>query len=276
MGDQRSAHNLPPGTSIQTDVSVGAWITPRVLPWGRRFGTRTCAIAPTGFEAYVRVFHHLDEHVGTSRVKIRWAEVAERTGRVMHPAVQFEKFDWPEAPRTGELTPEEASALVEVLRRYTATPEDCFHAIWHGYGFLTGSVSPLVRSGWRPLKRVRLRRFDASVGATGEPERGLDQSLELSRTTTLSLPGREYFLFRGPIDAANQFEFSSWRQTPNMWWPQDHSWFVASEIDMDSTIVACDRACAEALRVSDLEALEIAPTDRLDSGGDTINPEVPS
>lgn len=257
--------NLPPDTTLQADVSAGDWIKARVLPWGSAYGTRMCSVAPTGFEVYVRVFHHLDEPVGDSRVGIRWAEVAERTGRIMHPTVQFTRFGWPEDPHRGILAPQEAAALVGVLRRYTATPEDCWHGIWHGYGSLAGSVSVLT------LRRPRRR-----LGNRKRRSTRLDQPLDLTGAPTLSLPGREYYLFRGPIDAAHQFEFSGFRQTPNLWWPQDKAWFVASEIDLDSTVVACSRACAEALLDGDLEALEVAPEDRLDIAGDTINPRVPT
>ena len=56
-----------------------------------------------------------------------------------------------------------------------------------------------------------------------------------------------------------------------MWWPEDRLWFVATEIDFDSTLVACTRACANALLRSELEAMEVSAETRLDIDGDTVN-----
>ena len=45
---------------------------------------------------------------------------------------------------------------------------------------------------------------------------------------------------------------------PNLLWPEGREWVLVSEIDFDSTLVACSRACADALLASpDLEAVEI-------------------
>ena len=60
-------------------------------------------------------------------------------------------------------------------------------------------------------------------------------------------------------------------QTPNMWWPEDRAWFVATEIDFDSTLVACTRSCALGLLACDLEVMEVSAETRLDIDGDTVN-----
>lgn len=36
-------------------------------------------------------------------------------------------------------------------------------------------------------------------------------------------------------------------QSPSVIWPDDHVWVVCTEVDFDSTIIACSRACADAL-----------------------------
>jgi len=46
---------------------------------------------------------------------------------------------------------------------------------------------------------------------------------------------------------------------------------VATEIDFDSTLVACTRACGAALLNSDLEVIEVSAETRLDIDGDTVN-----
>ena len=46
---------------------------------------------------------------------------------------------------------------------------------------------------------------------------------------------------------------------------------VATEIDFDSTLVACTRVCGAALLGSDLEMIEVSAETRLDIDGDTVN-----
>jgi hypothetical protein len=72
-------------------------------------------------------------------------------------------------------------------------------------------------------------------------------------------------LFEGPIQDATH-SFSSWpgSQLANLWCPADRAWFVVSETDYDSTIVAGSRAWIDALlRIPDLEAFEVGPGDTL-------------
>jgi hypothetical protein len=53
---------------------------------------------------------------------------------------------------------------------------------------------------------------------------------DLADAPTVSLPAREYFLYRGPIDVVPRFEhLPGHLQTPNMWWPEDLAWFVAED-----------------------------------------------
>lgn len=70
-------------------------------------------------------------------------------------------------------------------------------------------------------------------------------------------------LFEGPIQDATH-SFSAWpgSQLANLWWPADRAWFVVSEIDYDSTIVAGSRESIDAvLRMPGLEAFELSPVD---------------
>jgi hypothetical protein len=57
-----------------------------------------------------------------------------------------------------------------------------------------------------------------------------------------------------------------------LWWPEDRAWLVATEVDLDSTIVATMNAEAEALlNCEGLEALLVPSDGRLDLDGDEIN-----
>jgi hypothetical protein len=84
----------------------------------------------------------------------------------------------------------------------------------------------------------------------------------------VSLPSREYLLFRGrPRDA------EGWEHGPNLWWPDDHAWCVASEIDLPYTYVGGPPELVDAiLRHPAIEALPARDTDGISHSSDKINP----
>ncbi|MGH9023894.1 MAG: hypothetical protein ACRDV9_12475 [Acidimicrobiia bacterium] len=93
----------------------------------------------------------------------------------------------------------------------------------------------------------------------------------------IHLPGRDYLLFEGPLTAAS--EMGHWPtptwflpQSPNLFWPHDRAWCVASEIDFDSTLVGGNEALIEEiLHEPSLEAWRIRASDSLAWDGDILN-----
>jgi hypothetical protein len=87
--------------------------------------------------------------------------------------------------------------------------------------------------------------------------------------------GRAYRLFAGDKAAHTTWPGMDpfWPQSANLIWPADRSWCIATEIDWDSTLVACAAGVADAL-LSDrrLEAFEVRYDDDLSWCGDTVNP----
>jgi len=62
-------------------------------------------------------------------------------------------------------------------------------------------------------------------------------------------------------------------QSPNLLWPADRGWFLASEIDFNSTLVAGDTdLIANILACPALESWPVHPHDSLASDGDMVNP----
>jgi hypothetical protein len=56
-------------------------------------------------------------------------------------------------------------------------------------------------------------------------------------------------------------------------WPGDRAWFVASEIDFDSTLVGGSAGLIEAiLETPELDAWPLGPDDSLTYDADRINP----
>jgi hypothetical protein len=78
------------------------------------------------------------------------------------------------------------------------------------------------------------------------------------------LPNRDYFLYTGPAEAVVTLASldGTGGQCPNLWWPADHAWCVASEIDLPWTYVGGPRGLIDAILADDrIEALPAAPDD---------------
>ena len=90
--------------------------------------------------------------------------------------------------------------------------------------------------------------------------------------------GRSYRLFAGRKSAFTHWPDmnSSWPQSANLIWPQDQSWCIATEIDWDSTLIACADHVANAILADRrLESFDVSVDDDLSWGGDRVNPHPP-
>jgi hypothetical protein len=92
----------------------------------------------------------------------------------------------------------------------------------------------------------------------------------------LRLPGREYVVVSGPLREATLVKGWLSPSSPNLIWPEDRAWFLASEIDFDSTLVGGTEELARAiLDDSRFEAFPIGPRDHLTWNADKVNPPLP-
>lgn len=266
-----------------TDLSAADWIAEGVGPFGSGVG----GLVPSGFESYARLLHPAwpaGEALADGREldPLPWKEVAKVSGGQMHPRVQFDALVGAEReksrdyePDVGELPPALLSALCAVLAEHTRTPERCWFCLWEGWGWIDGSAGVIVTSGG-----ASGRAFDVPPAFP----------LEIIKGPRVSLPGRDYILFEGPLNAANELGWRSGEllsdaypevdfdpddfepQSPNLFWPQDRSWFVATEIDLDSTYVGGSQRLVKALLDdSRFEAWPAQLSDRVDAGSDEIN-----
>ena len=222
-----------------TDVSAADWMVEEV----GEFGSGVKGLLPSRFEAYARILHPGGEE--------------------------------------GELAPALLSALCEVLAPYTSTADHCWFCLWEGWGWIPGSPSVALLGG---------PATDLMLGPAFPPE--------IMNGPRVRLPARDYILFEGPLDAATEMdgrlgdqvaaanpgidlaahgladEFTP--QSPNLFWPEDQAWCVATEIDLDSTYVGGSQALAESIvRDGRFEALAAQLDDRIDRAGDEINPSPP-
>lgn len=98
------------------------------------------------------------------------------------------------------------AAIASVGARHTTTPDCVWFGIWEGHGF-------------------------ENRGTEGQ----------LATLPRFALPHRTYYLLSGHASAATAIEepggSGRWRP-PDLWWPDDRSWFVATDVDFWCNYVA--------------------------------------
>lgn len=257
------------GPVFGQDPEEAAWLGPRLTGrWGHVTG-----VVPAGYEAYARVLHPIETEEGKMTT---WAAVAEAAGTRMHAQAQWNRIgahrpgrrDWwcEVEPEEGNLPSATLALLVELLGQHTATAGDCWFGLWDGYGWIHGSPS------------VGLFTFDDETGRSDQ----LDvppafPPNQLAPEQLVHLPGRNYLLGRGPLDAALHLGHQitpNWftPQSPNLLWPTDRTWFLSTEIDFDSTLIAGTHHLINTLvDHPHLEGWRVQPGDSLQHNADHIN-----
>lgn len=221
-------------------------------------------LVPQGFAAYARIFHPgyaqflrwTDGVPACEREgKLRWRELARLRGTVSHPLMQWREVlagpldlergrdGWQyEDAWLGGLPEDEFASVIALLARHTQDPARCTAGLWEGWGSLSEEL------GGDPLS-----------------------------WPSLELPNRNYLLFDAALDAfadAGWPVHGSWpsAQAPNQLWPEDHGWFLASDVDFDSTVVGGSRELIDALvACRDIEALHLPANASLAADADTVN-----
>ncbi len=232
---------------IEHDLAVGDWIRDSLAPW-IPFSEDPVTIGivmPKGLESYLLV-----RHTGLGDTH-------------------------------GGLGKETLTTLSETLSKFTSTPEVCFHALWEGQGWMhPGSIAVLKR-----LKYPKLHRFFRPVTiriswklATRKRIRNQVQSLDHLQANTLpegimaaerfNLPNRAYLLMRGTLAEAKNigwiFSESFHSQSPNLLWPSDRAWILATEIDFNVTLIGgSESLIASILDISSLTSQRFLVTDTI-------------
>jgi hypothetical protein len=253
-----------------TDASAAGWVRAGV----RDFGYGVGSIVPAVFEAYARVFHPAGRRSGESYIEVTWADVAAANGRVMHPAAEWGSLTgswqareqpgvWDIEPELGDIPESSAKHLAGLLERYTSTAERCWFAPTAmseelGLTFAFTEGTPLD-------EQVRVR--EACEARHAERQR------QLEAAPRFRLPGREFRLFAGPLEALEEL-YEDLEVSPNLWWPDDRSWCVGTDIDLMTTYVGASSACVDALVEDEgLEVLAVSDDQSVTWEADTINPQ---
>jgi hypothetical protein len=244
---------------IVDGASAGDWVRPELS--GAR-GSVTGTV-PDRFEAYVRILHPASMQSGA----VTWGQVAAELGRTVHPLAQWDAIvganryrnetpGWPRnPPATGSLRVEQLGPLLTTLAEHTASVATAFFGIWIGVTW--GTVSPAGFSDHSP--------DDLSYAFPPE-------QVALPRLRA----GREYVVLSGPLSDATVIKGWLSPASPNLIWPEDRAWSLATEIDFDSTLVGGTEGLARAILDDPrFEAFPIGPRDFLTWDADKVNPPLP-
>lgn len=249
----------PPKPVAAATAHASAWAVAGV----RDFDGTVGSLVPAVFPAYARVFHPAYRRTAENdAAPVRWSEIAAAHNRTMHPLAQWRQLNpplpgqsknpgnaldslpprpgvWDDEPIVGAMPSSVASRLVALLARHTTTPGRCWLAVWEGYGDLA-------------------RRWRAAP--------------------SFEVPGRVLHLLSGPVAAAAfPLGDQSWGEPfrnlyPSLWWPSDHAWCAATDVDMMTTYVGGGvAAIAAVVGDSGLEAHPVSVDDRITWDSDTVN-----
>lgn len=229
-------------------------------------------VVPSRFAAYARIFHPASTSTGRLT---SWSEVATKTGRTMHALAQWHsiagagdpddasKERWSgEAPERGDFPSDALCAISTILAAHTTRADSCFFGLWTGWSSMT----------------LRSRQGAASAVAMWPAEFRSGDDVAGAHFGLPPQSGRDYLLLHGPLSGIAEIQLPAeqgglgWPTSPNLMWPEDRAWFLASDIDFDSTLVGgTDSLIGEIVGSSALEAWEVRAADSLTFDADELN-----
>jgi hypothetical protein len=196
-----------PAVDVPGDASAAAWIRPRLGPFGTVGG-----LVPGGYERYLMVdYRGADGPLGWDGTQLLFEQMAR------------------------------------LLAAHTTTPDRCWFSVWEGHGFETSTriaaMAPLDDEGRQEIERQRRHLHDEDA------RRNQAVRAALAVLPAFELPNRRYYLLRGPVTAASTLERPGgpFPQPPDLWWPDDHAWFVGGDTDLDWCYVAGSEAVVSSL-----------------------------
>ncbi|MEY2473467.1 MAG: hypothetical protein QOK28_2796 [Actinomycetota bacterium] len=205
-----NAASMAFGDAVTTNTRTAEadWIAPALGTFGTVGG-----VVPGGYESYLLIdFRTERDGIGWEGVQLLFAELA--------------------AP------------LIEA----TSTPEDCFFAIWEGYGFTSGTTAYAFYGDSVDREEMERLRREARLD---DAERNRQVTAALSLVPTFELPHRRYYIVAGAVEAAARITRPDHAgpQPPDLWWPKDHRWFVGGDTDLDWCYLAGSRQLTDSVHV---------------------------
>jgi hypothetical protein len=197
---------------------------------------RVRSIVPPIYDSYVRILHPAHDGSGN---RVRWSGPAREAGIALRAELRWAELVGlagergspvrvATPPEPGCLDAESMKAVIQLIDPM-GRDAPCIAGIWDGWGWL----KDLMRPG-KALERA-------------------------------AFPYRTYLMFEGPLRGVAVLDAGLIGvRSPNLLWPVDRSWFLASEVDLDSSILCgSGELCEAALHSSEIEALPVGPDDVL-------------
>lgn len=219
------------GSGVQQSVEVeeAAWIGDRLSPFDSCVLT---SVVPSGFEAYARVLHPLDPPARDQQPG-RWMDVSSWSGVELGPGIDFPDIALPEHEPSG----------VEP---------------WPGQVPQVGTLDPACADALAVVLARHTSAPDRCWFCTWEGW----GSVVFDDGPRVELPARSYALFVGPLAALPSLMDAQDDHSPNLWWPDDRAWCVATEIDLAWTYLGGSAALiGDVLANPRLEAQPASPED---------------
>jgi hypothetical protein len=214
---------------LAESAAAGEWIVADSRADPKPIG----CLLPASYQRYVRILHPLAQGTGAPIATVAWLEIAEHLGKPLTSATNWldliaeysarpiheQDGEWDANPSQGSLPAAQMDALAAALAEATEEPEDCFFAVWEGWGDL---------------------RHEYQAGPR------------------CAFPDRTMVLLEGSLRDASLSMSDEGYRSPNLWWPRDRGWAVLTEIDSYSSFVGCSATVAdEILAVDALEAFPV-------------------
>lgn len=214
-----------------TNVQPTDWLKNRLIG----FASNVNSIVPSGYAAYARLLHPAYSSSTDKPTRISWQSVADHVGMTVNKESQWEilaaslpkhVLKLYEPPLEGTLEPEIYEALLAILKTHTNNSGVCWYGLWDGYDYLL-----------EPVKNA----------------------------PKFSLSDRNYHLLQGALTLPPvSFCDGPFFQSANIFWPDDHAWCVASEIDFRSTYIAVsEKAIQDLLAHFPRELFRVSLDDRI-------------
>ncbi len=143
------------------------------------------------------------------------------------------RVDAPRAERHG-LAREVLTSVVELGEAATSTRDSICVAVWEGWGWETAQM---LRANTEPRRWFQRRGPQSDSLGSAKDMLGA----ELAELPRLELEQRTYRLLSGPAQAVLTMHdpVTVWGDlVPDLFWPADRAWFVASDTDIAWTYVA--------------------------------------
>jgi hypothetical protein len=154
--------------------------------------------------------------------------------------------------------------IATVGARHTSTAGRAWFAVWEGHGFANATTHVAWRGPLDEATRAALDLERSRLRAEDERRNGAIRAA-LREVPRFALPHRVYHLLAGPVTAAARLQEPGapdrWRR-PELWWPDDRCWFVATDVDFWSVFVGGDHDLVAELADRVPTDAEIVPLDQ--------------